>query len=84
MPHSYQVNDNTKKISRKKFTKKQKGLPENGFVFCCFNNNYKISPDEFDIWCRILTKVPDSVLWLFESNEIASSNLKKEAEKKRC
>ena len=82
MPHSYQVNDNTKKISKKKFTKKQEGLPENGFVFCCFNNNYKISPDEFDIWCRILTKVPDSVLWLFESNEIASSNLKKEAEKR--
>ena len=82
MPHSYQVNDNTKKISRKKFTKKEEGLPENGFVFCCFNNNYKISPDEFDIWCRILTKVPDSVLWLFESNVIASNNLKKEAEKR--
>ncbi len=82
MPHSYQVNDDTKKISRKKITRQDEGLPENRFIFSCFNNNYKIGPDEFDVWCKILKRVPKSVLWLFESNEIASQNLKKEAKKR--
>ena len=82
MPHSYQVNDSTKIISRKKVSRFDEGLPETGFVFSCFNNNYKIGPEEFDIWCRILKRVPKSVLWLFESNHFASANLKKEAEKR--
>ena len=82
MPNSYQVNDNTKVISRKKVTRKDEGLPDNGFVFSCFNNNYKIGQEEFDIWCRILKRVPKSVLWLFESNKFASANLQKEAEKR--
>ena len=82
MPHSYQVNDNTKKISRKKITRQDEGLPQYGFVFSCFNNNYKIGPDEFDVWCRILKRVPKSVLWLFESNKIALKYLKEEAKKR--
>jgi predicted O-linked N-acetylglucosamine transferase (SPINDLY family) len=82
MPHSYQVNDNTKKISRKKITRQEAGLPQDSFVFSCFNNNYKIGPDEFDVWCRILKRVPKSVLWLFESNKIASKYLKEEAKKR--
>lgn len=55
------------------------GLPEEGFVFCCFNNNYKITPDMFDIWMRLLHKVADSVLWLLEDSPEAAKNLRKEA-----
>ena len=52
-------------------------------MFCCFNGNYKITPEVFDIWMRILTRVDGSVLWLFENNETAASNLKKEAAEAR-
>jgi predicted O-linked N-acetylglucosamine transferase (SPINDLY family) len=80
MPGSYQVNDLKRRISPRTFTKKELGLPDSGFVFCCFNNNYKITPDMFSAWMRILNQVPDSVLWLFEDNASASANLRKEAE----
>ena len=82
MPNSYQPNDNTRKISKKKITKNAMNLPEKGFIFCCFNNNYKILSKEFSIWMRILNKVQDSVLWLLKTNEFAEYNLKKEAEKR--
>jgi predicted O-linked N-acetylglucosamine transferase (SPINDLY family) len=59
------------------------GLPDDAFVFCCFNNNYKISPTEFDIWMRLLTKVENSVLWLRKSNQISSINMKNEAQKRK-
>ena len=78
MPHSYQANDSTKEISKKIFTKKELGLPEDSFVFCCFNQSYKINPETFDLWVEILANVNHSVLWLFETNPIASKNLKKE------
>lgn len=55
------------------------GLPNDGFVFCCFNNNWKITPDVFDVWMRLLLKVEGSVLWLLEDNQYASANLKREA-----
>jgi predicted O-linked N-acetylglucosamine transferase (SPINDLY family) len=55
------------------------GLPDSGFVFCSFNNNYKISPEIFGIWMRLLESVPGSVLWLLEDNEAASRNLRGEA-----
>ena len=58
------------------------GLPADGFVFCCFNNTYKITPQFFDIWMRLLKRVPGSVLWLLESNELARSNLRREAEQR--
>jgi len=79
LPHTYQPTDNQRKISNKKFTREQMGLPEDGFVFCCFNNNYKISPREFDIWLRLLGKVQGSVLWLLKSNKWAEQNLKRQA-----
>jgi predicted O-linked N-acetylglucosamine transferase (SPINDLY family) len=79
MPHSYQANDSKKVISSKLFTKKHLGLPESGFVFCCFNNNYKILPETFDVWMRLLKKVSGSVLWLLEDNPTAAKNLRKEA-----
>jgi protein O-GlcNAc transferase len=55
------------------------GLPDEAFVFCCFNNSFKILPDVFDSWMRILSEVEGSVLWLLEDNEMASANLRKEA-----
>ena len=82
MPHSYQPNDNKREISRKKITKSDMGLPEDSFVFCSFNNIYKITPNEFDIWMNILNQVQGSVLWLLKSNEWAEENLKKEAQKR--
>jgi predicted O-linked N-acetylglucosamine transferase (SPINDLY family) len=58
-------------------------LPENGFVYCCFNNNFKITPEIFDIWMRVLHSVPDSVLWLLEDNATAAKQLRIEATQ-RC
>ena len=82
LPNTYQPNDDTRVISEKVFTREDMGLPSKGFVFCCFNNNYKISPAEFDIWMRLLGKVEHSVLWLLKSNQWAEQNLKQEAEKR--
>ena len=80
LPNTYQPTDNTRIISNKIITREDMGLPSKGFVFCCFNNNYKISPTEFDIWMRLLGKVENSVLWLLKSNKWAEQNLKREAE----
>ena len=80
LPHSYQPNDNKREISSATTTRADFGLPETAFVFCCFNNNYKISPREFDIWMRLLQQVDGSVLWLLKSNKWAEHNLRKEAE----
>ena len=79
LPDSYQVNDTKRQIADKIFTRKELGLPETGFVFCCFNNNYKITPDIFDCWMRILQRLEGSVLWLYMDNQQASANLRKEA-----
>jgi predicted O-linked N-acetylglucosamine transferase (SPINDLY family) len=80
MPHCYQVSNNSRPTPEADVSRAELGLPEAGFVFCCFNHNYKIMPREFDIWMRLLTRVEDSVLWLRRSNEWAEVNLKKEAE----
>ena len=80
LPDSYQVNDRYRKISDRVFTRSEVGLPEAGFVFCCFNNNYKMTPAMFDSWIRILNAVPDSVLWLYEENPLAADHLRKEAQ----
>ena len=76
---TYQVNDRERVISNKAFTRSEVGLPSQGFVFCCFNNKYKITPHVFDRWMRILKQVEGSVLWLLEDNASSASNLKKEA-----
>jgi len=81
LPDSYQVNDRKRLISEKQFTRQELGLPETGFVFCCFNNNYKILPSTFEGWMRILKAVDGSVLWLFKDNPWVVENLKKEAQK---
>lgn len=79
LPYSYQVNDSKRQISDRVVTRSDAGLPDQGFVFCCFNNNYKITPDVFDIWMRLILAVPGSVLWLLEDSPEAASNLKLEA-----
>lgn len=79
MPHSYQPTDNMRKFDEMVTTRADFGLPNEAFVFCCFNNNYKISPREFDIWMRILSQINGSVLWLIKSNKWAEQNLRKEA-----
>ena len=80
MPYTYQPTSHSSIISNKKYTKSEMNLPNHSFVFCCLNNSYKISPNEFNIWMRILNKVENSVLWLFGSNKWAIKNLSKEAE----
>jgi protein O-GlcNAc transferase len=59
--------------------RREAGLPEIGFVFCCFNNNYKLTPDVFSLWMRLLHRVEGSVLWLLEDNAAAAANLRREA-----
>jgi len=82
LPNTYMPTDNTRELSQKPMSRSEIGLPEDAFVFCCFNNNYKISSAEFDIWMRLLSKIAGSVLWLRKSNEISHLNMKKEAEKR--
>lgn len=60
-------------------SRKECGLPDDSLVFCCFNQPYKITPEAFDVWCRLLNAVPDSILWLRSFNPTAEINLKKEA-----
>ena len=79
---SYQVNDRKRLIPQKKFTREELGLPEKGFVFACFNNNYKFMPNIFDAWMEILIKVENSVLFLYAENKSTEINLIKEAAKK--
>ncbi len=82
LPDSYQVNDSKRKISEKEFSRFELGLPDSGFMFCCFNNSYKITPNTFDSWMKILMQVENSVLWLLEDNETATKNILKEALKR--
>jgi protein O-GlcNAc transferase len=80
MPECYQVNDARRSIPAHTPGRTELGLPEDGFVFCCFNNSYKITPVLFDIWMRLLQKVPGSALWLLQDNAIAAANLRSEAQ----
>ena len=80
LPNSYQVNDRSRKVSDRVFTRAECNLPDQGFVFCCFNNNYKITPSTLGSWSRILKHVEGSVLWLLEDSGIAKANLIKESE----
>jgi predicted O-linked N-acetylglucosamine transferase (SPINDLY family) len=81
MPNSYQVNVSSKDLTEIQFTRQEFGLPQEGFVFCCFNNSYKITPSVFKSWMKILQGVNGSVLWVFESNKNSVKNLKDAAVK---
>ena len=82
MPNSYHPIENIKKISEKKFSRKELNLPEEKFIFCCFNSHQKITPTIFNIWVNLLKKNSNSVLWLREFNKYSSKNLKLEASKR--
>jgi predicted O-linked N-acetylglucosamine transferase (SPINDLY family) len=77
LPH-YQPNDSKREISNKPFTRSDFGIPNDLFVFCCFNNIYKITPFIFNAWMNILKECPKSILWIAEENEVAQYNIKKE------
>lgn len=80
LPGSYQPNDSLHDSGAFTPARSQYGLPEQEFVFCCFNNSYKITPQIFAIWMRLLAQTPDSVLWLFEDNPQAAKNLRAQAQ----
>ena len=80
LPGTYQVNDTKRKIADETPTRAQAGLPEEGFVFCCFNETYKLTPFVFDIWMRLLAQVEGSVLWLLDGNPVVAPNLRREAQ----
>lgn len=82
LPHSYFASDDSRKISERAMTRAMFGLPADAFVFCCFNNTYKLGPREFDIWMRLLSRVKGSVLWLFKANQWVEGNLVAEARKR--
>ena len=79
LPGSYQVNDSRRAIAQRGQTRAEAGLPEEGFVFCSFNGNYKITPQLFDVWMRLLREVTGSVLWLLDGCDAAQRNLRREA-----
>ena len=82
LPHSYQPNDRQRSVSPYPFTRAELGLPEEAFVFCCFNNNFKITPETFERWMSILRAVPDSVLWLLQASELTATHLRREAQER--
>ena len=82
LPHCYQPNDDTRAIAETTCTRQDLGLPADGFVYCCFNNNHKILPASFALWMHILHAVPNSVLWLLADNPDAVCNLRAEAQKR--
>lgn len=77
MPHCYQPNDHSRVIGPCP-TRAQAGLPEQGFVFACFNQGYKFTPEILSLWCRLLLQVPGSVLWLLQPHDVAITNLRRE------
>ncbi|HTB88136.1 MAG TPA: tetratricopeptide repeat protein, partial [Steroidobacteraceae bacterium] len=79
LPNSFLPHDSSRAIATTVFTRENLGLPPTSFVFCCFNNNHKITPHTFDIWMRILKRVENSVLWLSRNDPMAASNLRQEA-----
>jgi predicted O-linked N-acetylglucosamine transferase (SPINDLY family) len=79
LPHCYLPRDTSVVPSHKTPRRSDFGLPEEGFVFCSFNHDYKINPPMFKIWMDLLKKVPGSVLWLMKLNDAAQANLTEEA-----
>jgi protein O-GlcNAc transferase len=79
LPHCYQVNDRRRDIAEKSTTRRDCGLPDQGLVLCCFNNSYKLTPEMFDVWMRLLCTAPGSVLWLLAANPQVETNLRREA-----
>lgn len=79
LPHCYQPNDRQRPYPQTIPARHEHGLPEQGMIFSNFNQTYKITPEMFDIWISLLLQVPDSILWLLESNTLVANNLRREA-----
>lgn len=79
LPDTYQVNDTKRLIADPGPSRAECGLPEGAFVFCSFNDSYKITPALFDVWMRLLAQVPDAVLWLLAKTEAVERSLRREA-----
>jgi protein O-GlcNAc transferase len=75
LPDCFQANDDTREIDHRLSARSDAGLPDEAFVFCCFNIIHKITPDVFDIWMRLLAGIPHSVLWLLDAGAAACRNL---------
>ncbi|MFZ0425579.1 MAG: tetratricopeptide repeat protein [Xanthobacteraceae bacterium] len=82
LPGSFMVNDAARPIAERTPTRAELQLPDGAFVFCCFNQPYKIGPKIFDVWMRLLRAIDGSVLWLKESGAEAARNLRREAEQR--
>jgi predicted O-linked N-acetylglucosamine transferase (SPINDLY family) len=82
LPHCYCPSDTRRAIAARAPSRRECGLPEQAFVFCCFNNSYKIVPAVFDVWMRLLRDVPDSVLWLVSNQRSTIDNLRREAQRR--
>ena len=80
LPGTYQCNDAKRPIGGETPSRAALELPEHAFVFCCFNNSSKITPEIFGVWMQLLNEVQGSVLWLLEDNAAATRNLRREAE----
>jgi protein O-GlcNAc transferase len=80
LPDSYLASDSRREISARTPSRAEVGLPDSGFVFCCFNNTYKVGPRLFDVWMRLLVQVPGSALWLLGTEVAAEENLRREAQ----
>jgi len=83
MPDCFQVNDSKRMIPADQFTRRELNLPEEEVIYCCFNNPYKINPMMFDVWMRILKKVPNSILWVLATEPYSENNLIKEIKKRQ-
>ena len=79
LPDTLWIHNDIEAVAESKPSRLECGLPEPGFVFCSFNTSYKIEPDVFDVWMRLLARVPGSVLWLLEGGAAVCSNLRREA-----
>lgn len=82
LPNCYLVTDNNPPVTKRIPTRSSVGLPEDGFIFCCFNTNYKIDPVIFDAWMEILKRVPHAVLWLLRSSSLSVENLYRAAQQR--
>jgi protein O-GlcNAc transferase len=80
LPDTFMASDRSRKIAERTPSREEVGLPDQGFVFCSFNNSYKITPSVFAVWMRLLCEIPESVLWLLGPSAAAVRNLQHEAE----